>query len=73
MSVHPSAITVGDVIRLAIGDHKFRVWKVVSVNLGGVGQEDVIGLEVVDRMSPTIGDVMHIPCDVLKQVPFERV
>lgn len=47
----------GDIIRLDIGD-RIRVWRVTSVCLGSVREEDLIGIETLDMRPGVVGEGM---------------
>lgn len=58
-------LNVGDTIRLEHyrGHGGFRVWKVVGVHLGAVGQEGTYALKPLDVSE---NETIHVPCLMLE-------
>jgi hypothetical protein len=63
-------LDVGDVIKMNIGNGKIREWKVTSVCLGSTRQENLIGIEVVDKLPGVAGNKtikeMFVPSNLIE-------
>ncbi len=54
----------GDIITCASPSGGKRVWRVIGIFLGALGQEDVVELSVLDKHNSTEGR-MCVPVDLL--------
>ena len=51
-------VNPGDIIKMDIGNGRIRQWRVTSVCLGSAREEDLIGIETLDKRPGVVGDGM---------------
>ena len=58
---------VNDIVRMPIENKGgFRVWKIVGVHLGALGQESSYALQPLDKDE---NKTLHVPCAILETHP----
>lgn len=62
------SLELGTIVRLEQPGYGYRVWEVTGVALGGVGQESVYLMRVLDMHDPTTGEEMTIPCCIVDKM-----
>lgn len=64
-------IEVGDIIRIPAITNGFRVWRVIGVYLGGLNQESLVELEVLDKHPQDYK--IFVPYEILTKIKYFSV